>query len=153
LLPLLPQAENLSSKAPGDAANKRVSERSLSGLRLLLVEDEPSTRYLLSQMLSHAGAEVEAVDSASAARQALARSKHDLMISDIGLPGEDGYALMRFVRSLHPEDGGALPAIALTAYTRDKDREDALQAGFQKHLSKPITPGKLIEAVQELISR
>ncbi len=119
----------------------------------MVVDDEPATRDMLSRVLSHAGADVEIADSAQAARQVLSRWKPDLMISDIGMPGEDGYALIRFVRALHPDDGGALPAIALTAYARGQDREAALKAGYQMHLAKPIAPADLIAAVVQLTTK
>jgi CheY-like chemotaxis protein len=116
------------------------------------VDDEPATRDMLSQILCHAGAEVEVAESVLAVRQILSRWKPNLIISDIGMPMEDGYALMRFVRSLHPDDGGTMPAIALTAYTREQDRQAALQAGYQKYLAKPVAPGDLIKAIAELMN-
>ncbi|HEY0076663.1 MAG TPA: response regulator [Abditibacteriaceae bacterium] len=132
--------------------NGRTSRLSLSGLRLLVVDDESATRDMLSQILSHAGAEVEAAESVLAVRQILSRWKPNLIISDIGMPEEDGYALMRFVRSLHPDDGGTLPAIALSAYTREQDHQAALQVGYQKYLAKPVAPGDLIKAIAELMN-
>lgn len=161
-LPLLPPFDKTvpqssdgtssSSGSPSQSSNGKFSPSILSGLRLLVVDDEPATRDMLLQVLSRAGAEVESADSVLAVREILSRWKPNLIISDIGMPDEDGYALMRFVRSLHPEDGGTLPAIALTAYTREQDRHAALRAGYQKHLAKPVAPGDLIKAIAELMN-
>jgi CheY-like chemotaxis protein len=127
-----------------------VAPDALPGLRLLVVDDEPATRDMLSHVLLGAGADVEVADSSMAARQILARWKPDVLISDIGMPGEDGYSLIRFVRALHPDEISAVPAIALTAYARGQDRETALKAGYQMHLVKPIAPADLIDAILQL---
>jgi CheY-like chemotaxis protein len=128
-----------------------VTADALPGVRLLVVDDEPATRDMLTRVLTLAGATVKAVDSAMAARQTLTRWKPDVLISDIGMPSEDGYALIKFVRALHPDDGGALPAIALTAYARKQDCEATVKAGYQMHLAKPIMPADLVDAVLQLI--
>jgi PAS domain S-box-containing protein len=125
----------------------------LPGLRLLIVDDEPATRDMLENALAHAGAHVETADSAMAARQILVRWKPDVLISDIGMPGEDGYAFIRFVRGLHPDDGGAIPAIALTAYAGAPDRDMALEAGYQRHIAKPVVPADLVDAVLALMQQ
>ena len=130
-----------------------ISPDALPGLRLLVVDDEPATRDMLSHVLLLSGADVETADSALAARQVLARWKPDVLISDIGMPGEDGYSLIKFVRALHPDEISDVPAIALTAYARGQDRETALKAGFQMHLVKPIAPADLIEAILQLTKR
>lgn len=140
-LPLPGSAERILSAIPATA---------LTGRRLLVVDDEPATRDMLARVLGFAGAEVQTAESAASARQILARWKPDVLVSDIGMPDEDGYAFIRFVRSLHPVDGGTLPAIALTAYTRGADRDDALAAGYQKHVPKPVTPADLIALIAEL---
>jgi CheY-like chemotaxis protein len=123
----------------------------LSGFRVLLVEDEPDARELLSLTLKVSGAQVEAVDSARAALSNLQTFKPDVLLSDIGLPVESGYDLIRQVRSL-PTDLSKIPAVALTAFATEKDRQRALNAGFQIHLSKPVEPQALIEVIEQLLN-
>jgi CheY-like chemotaxis protein len=127
----------------------------LGGLRILVVEDEPDTRVLLSKALERYGATVEACESASEALAALERSSFDCILSDIGMPGEDGYT---FIEKLRERDaarvgGNPTPAVALTAYAREEDRARALAAGFQLHLAKPIAPKELAEAVASVAGR
>jgi signal transduction histidine kinase len=130
-----------------DDGESRGSQPDLHGVRILLVEDEPDTREALGLLLSHAGAVVSAAATGSEALEALPDARPDVMVCDIGLPGEDGYALLRKVRVLGPEAGGLTPAIALTAYARDADRARALAAGFEAHLAKPIEPAELFRTV------
>jgi signal transduction histidine kinase len=118
----------------------------LSGLRVLLVDDEPDALEVVSSALEELGAQVTAVASAAEAMAALRRTRADVLVADIGMPGEDGYSLIRKIRELGGELGG-LPAIALTAYAGDGDRRRALEAGFQVHLAKPIEPRLLAETV------
>lgn len=99
------------------------------------------------------GALVTAAASVDEALAALEQSKPDIIISDIGMPGQDGYALIRQVRSQEPEAGGCIPAIALTAYSREEDRIQTLSAGFQQHLSKPIDPVELVDVVAGIVRR
>jgi CheY-like chemotaxis protein len=96
---------------------------------------------------------VVAVATAREARAALKESKLDVLVSDIGMPGEDGYALMRSIRALDAEHSGRIPAVALTAYARVQDRQQAMLAGFQTHLSKPVEPGELVAVVANLSGR
>jgi signal transduction histidine kinase len=119
----------------------------LDGVAVLLVEDEPDTLDLVTTILRDRGAEVEAVASTREALEALSRRAPDVLLSDIGLPGEDGLALIRAVRELPESAGGRLPAIALTAYAREQDRMQALRAGFQAHVAKPIRPPELVKIV------
>ncbi|HEX2676111.1 MAG TPA: ATP-binding protein, partial [Polyangiales bacterium] len=119
----------------------------LHGLRVLLVEDEPDGRELVERLLSEVGCEVTAVESAQAAFATLDRERPDLLITDIGLPGEDGYSLIRRLRQHERTSGGALPAIALTAFARSEDRARALLAGFQAHVAKPVDPAELLTTV------
>ncbi|MBC8124086.1 MAG: response regulator [Gemmatimonadaceae bacterium] len=116
----------------------------LVGLRILVVDDEPDAREFVTTVLSHCGAEVTATGSVAEAMAAIEAA--DILVSDIGMPGEDGYALIRKVRAL----GKAIPAIALTAYARTEDRTQALLAGFQMHVPKPVEPAELIAAVASL---
>ncbi|HYP51901.1 MAG TPA: hybrid sensor histidine kinase/response regulator, partial [Pyrinomonadaceae bacterium] len=120
----------------------------LGGVRVLVVDDEADTRKVISAVLAQSGAEVHTCDSTREALEELERWTPDVIMSDIGMPGEDGYALIRKVRG-----GGraaAVPAAALTAYARDEDRRLAFAAGFQKHLSKPVRYAELINTVASL---
>ncbi len=137
-------------------AEERAEPRSLpalDGVHVLVMDDEPDTRDLVSTALSHSGAQVTAVPSAAEALDALDRLRPDVLISDIGVPGEDGYSLMRKVRAREPERGGLMPALALTAYARVEDRVQALAAGFQMHVAKPVDPAELVAAVASLVGR
>jgi CheY-like chemotaxis protein len=116
------------------------------------VDDEEDARDVASAALEELGAEVRSVPSAADALAALQRSGADVLVADIGMPGEDGYSLIHKVRELEG-DLGRLPAIALTAYAGDADRRRALEAGFQIHLPKPIDPGALAEAVAAIAER
>ena len=117
---------------PDDAPDR------LDGLRILAVDDEADTRELLRQGLEYCGAGVKVVSSAAEAIEALRSSVPDILISDIGMPGIDGYDLIKQVRALPPDRGGKVPAIALTAYTRIEDRLQALRAGYDMHVPKPV---------------
>ncbi|WP_375469721.1 AAA family ATPase [uncultured Nostoc sp.] len=119
----------------------------LSGLQILVVDDDADMREFLSFMLEQYGATVITVTSAIAALTALSQSQPNLIISDIGMPEMDGYMLMRQVRSLKPEQGGAIPAIALTAYAGEMDQQQAIAVGFQQHISKPVDPEELVKAI------
>jgi CheY-like chemotaxis protein len=125
----------------------------LDRLRILVVDDEDDTRDLLRTVLEQCGAEVVTAGSAMEALEALKKSKPDVLISDIGMPEDDGYALISKVRALSAARGGKVPAIALTAYARTEDRVRALMAGFQVHLSKPIEPVELVTVVASLVGR
>jgi PAS domain S-box-containing protein len=122
----------------------------LEGLRVLIVEDEPDARELLSMTLEGSGAKVEAVESAQEALTNLDLFKPDVLLSDIGLPFESGYELIRKVRSL-PSEASQIPAVALTAFATANDRRLALSAGFQVHLCKPVDPGVLVAAIERLV--
>ncbi len=125
----------------------------LKGVHVLVVEDEPDGRELLEETLRLAGAEVVSVESAVQALEALRRRIPDVLVSDVGLPGEDGYSLIRKIRQLSAQEGREIPALAVSAYVRDEDRSQALSAGFQKHLSKPFEPSTLVAVVARLASR
>jgi CheY-like chemotaxis protein len=117
---------------------------------VLVVDDEEDTRDLLATALGHEGAEVQAVASAPEALRALRERRPDVLVCDIGMPDVDGYALLSQVRALSPEEGGLVPALALTAYARPDDRRRALSAGYQVHLAKPVDPDELISAVARM---
>jgi CheY-like chemotaxis protein len=120
----------------------------LDGLRLLVVDDEPDTRDLLIVMLRQCGAEVRTAASVNEALAALIQSRPDVLVSDIGMPDEDGYSLIEKVRAM-PEVG-EIPAVALTAHARKEDRERSLSAGFDAHLAKPMEPEELAAVISNL---
>ena len=124
----------------------------LDGLRILVIDDEPDTRELLKQGLEYCGAEVRVAGSAAEALDELKMSLPDILISDIGMPGSDGYDLIREVRKLPVATGGKIAAIALTAYTRTEDRLQALRAGYDMHVPKPVELAELV-AVAASVSR
>jgi PAS domain S-box-containing protein len=126
------------------------TDERLKNLRILVVEDDPDTQELLKTVLQQHGAEVVTVGSAASAFEEIRRAKPDVIISDIAMAGENGYELIRKIRSLGPEAGGHIPAIALTAYARVADRRRALLAGFQTHLAKPIEPDDLLAVILSL---
>ncbi|WP_138500794.1 ATP-binding protein [Nostoc sp. PA-18-2419] len=123
----------------------------LDNIQILLVDDDTDTREFQAFLLQQSGAKVTAVASGLEVLPALDRLIPDLIISDVGMPQMDGYMLMRQIRSRPPERGGKIPAIALTAYARELDRQQAIAAGFQIHLTKPIVPEKLISAIVNLL--
>ncbi|MEH2280577.1 MAG: response regulator [Nostoc sp.] len=151
-LPLLQdhRGSRASREATGEISSP-VASTPLAGLRVLVVDDQADTRNFLSFMFEEYGAFATAVASVDEALAVLEQAKPDILISDIGMSEQDGYTLIRKLRSLEPEKGGRIPAIALTAYTREEDRLKALSAGFQHHLSKPIDPTKLIAAVAHVL--
>ena len=128
---------------------------SLEGLRVLVVDDEADARELLTQLLNEFGVEVVAVATADEAIRVLMEqaSRLNILVSDIGMPNQDGYTLLRRVRALLPENGGQIPAVALTAYARTEDRTAALLAGFQSHVAKPVELGELIAVIANLTGR
>jgi signal transduction histidine kinase/DNA-binding response OmpR family regulator len=121
----------------------------LKGLRLLVVDDEPDTRELLKFVISQCDSEVTTAGSAAEALQFLETTQFDMLVSDVGMPEEDGYSLIRKVRNL--AKNGNIPALALTAYARSEDRSQALRAGFNMHLSKPIEPAELMVVLATLV--
>ena len=129
---------------------QRIAPDTLRGCRVLVVDDEPDARELLLTVLSGAGAEVETADSAAAGLEKLRSFRPNVLVSDIGMPDEDGYSLARQVRALAADKGGGIPSIALTAYTRNEDRAKALAAGFTTHVGKPVEPVDLVSAVSNL---
>ncbi|MGQ0697689.1 MAG: ATP-binding protein [Panacagrimonas sp.] len=135
---------------PGRSGGVDDSDVSLKGLRILVVEDDHDARALIAMVLEGRGAEVLRAASAEEALVAVRSLRPQLMVSDIGMPGVDGYELMRLVRLLPADAGGTIPAIALTAFARSEDRTRALGAGYQLHLVKPIEPPELVAAVASI---
>lgn len=125
--------------------------KELYGLKILVVDDDVDTRELIEWVLKRVGAEVTSVGSSREALEALDREKPHLLVSDIAMPDEDGYALLRKIRALPPERGGRIPAIALTAHSLVQDRLQSLRAGFQNHVPKPVVPEELVEVVASII--
>jgi CheY-like chemotaxis protein len=125
----------------------------LDGLRILVVDDETDIRELVAFILQQSGAEVTVAASAEEALAALNQSVPDVLLSDIGMPDVDGYMLMRQVRTFPAQQGGQIPAIALTAYAGEYNQQQAFQAGFQLHISKPVEPEELVSAIARLVRR
>jgi PAS domain S-box-containing protein len=141
----LPPAVPHGLEAPRPYAN-------LGGVKVLVVDDEPDGRSLIERLLRDCEATVTTASSAREAMERVVRERPDVLLSDIGMPKEDGYALIRRVRELGGENG-CIPAIAVTAYARPEDRVKAIEAGYQMHLAKPVEPAKLVEMVASLVKR
>ncbi|PSR16260.1 hypothetical protein C8255_18780 [filamentous cyanobacterium CCP3] len=145
-LPLLPLHQAATLQPP--PAKPSID---LNGTQILVVDDDSTTREFIAFFLELQGADVISAAGAGEAIAALTRFRPDIMLSDIGMPEMDGYMLMRQVRSLSLEQGGQVPAIALTAYAGEIDHQQALAAGFQKHITKPVEPDQLVEAIAALV--
>jgi PAS domain S-box-containing protein len=144
--------ENIEAKQP--LVHKPVVQRKplLAGVRVLAVDDQPGARDLFRTVLEQYQAEVKLAASAAEARQMLKEWPPDVLVSDIGMPNEDGCEMIRQIRALAPESGGKVPAIALTAYASEQDRLRALRSGFDTHLSKPVNPAELATSVAQLLN-
>lgn len=142
-----PAARDLLPPLEDDCAD------ALKDLRILVVDDEADTRELLKQGLEYCGAHVSVLASAAEALDALISRVPDVLISDIGMPGVDGYDLIRQVRGLPPDRGGKVPAIALTAYTRTEDRLQSLRAGYDMHVPKPVELAELVAVAATVVRR
>ncbi|AKT36146.1 hybrid sensor histidine kinase/response regulator [Chondromyces crocatus] len=137
--PLLrPRAQN------GASLHREIKPPGVEGLRVLVVDDEPDARDLIAAVLGESGVNVTCASSASEALARLQALRPDILVSDIGMPGEDGYTLIERVRALPPDRGGRTPAVALTAYARMEDRTRALLSGYNMHLTKPVEPTELL---------
>jgi signal transduction histidine kinase/ActR/RegA family two-component response regulator len=126
-------------------------ELKLTGIKVLVVDDESDVTELTRLTLEHRGAEVRCAATAREALEAIDELQPDVLVSDIGMPGMNGYDLLRIIRGRSPSEGGRTPAIALTAYARETDVREALHAGYQRHLVKPVRPDELIVAVAEAV--
>lgn len=127
----------------------RFSEK-LNGLSVLVVDDDADARELVACLLERNGASVHLADAPAAALAILTEHAPDVIVSDIGMPGEDGYSLIRRVRALAEREKRTIPAIAVTAFTRNRDRLQAFESGFNRHIPKPLEPAKLLQAVLDL---
>ena len=151
-LPTLKESGKVAVARPHHIDGSRAPRlAALRGIKLLLVEDEPDARELLGMILEEAGAEVATAGSADEALATFERLRPDVLVSDIGMPGGDGYSLIRRVRLLEGDHGRRVPAVALTAFARTEDRSEAIERGFQAHLSKPVEPGELTALIARLI--
>jgi PAS domain S-box-containing protein len=134
------------SRGNGDVADAIV----LDGIKVVVVDDEPDGRDVIEAALGRLGARVFTAASSRDAMDLIPREHPDVVVADIEMPVMDGYALMRWLRSLPPAEGGATPAVALTGYARAEDRRNALAAGFQAHLTKPVRPEDVARTVRRL---
>jgi CheY-like chemotaxis protein len=134
------------TRAPVDEMAPKGNPR-LQGLKVLVVDDDQDTCEIISAVLAAAGAEIRTCLSASQALTAIDAWVPDLLVSDIAMPGDDGYTLIRKIRARKTEEGGRMLAVALTAYGRNEDRMKALSAGYQVHVGKPIEPSQLVSVV------
>ncbi len=155
---LHPEAEPLEGERRHPQANSsRVVLPSggldLRGVKVLVLDDEADARALVKRLLEGCGALVRVAGSVEDTLRLLGEEKPDVLVSDIGMPGEDGYSLIRRVRALGAANGGAVPAVALTAYARAEDRMKAILAGFQMHVAKPVEPAELLTMVASLAGR
>jgi CheY-like chemotaxis protein len=139
--------------AVAQAKNGPPDTPSLVGVRILVVDDDPAAVELVQEVLHQAGGEVRGTVTADEALRVLELWRPDVLMSDIEMPGEDGYTLIRKVRALTPERGGKTRAVALTAFGRPEDRIRSLMAGFDIHVSKPVDPGELTAIVASLAGR
>lgn len=146
-----PQESNQAISTTTEMDNDIITGR-LHGKKILVVEDEADTRQMIGTILQAHGVQVQAVESAAEALRTISSWKPDILVSDIGLPGEDGYSLMRRVRALPSKQGGTIPALALTAFARESDRLTAIEAGFQRYLTKPVSPRQLAATIASLLS-
>ncbi|HEY8549731.1 MAG TPA: response regulator [Vicinamibacterales bacterium] len=146
--PVSPRREPPSVLATGDT-----EAPGLAGVHVLVVDDDADARELISRVLREYEAVVDTVSSAAEALRALDAGLPDVLVSDIGMPHADGYSLIRQIRSRSRDDGGTLPAVALTAFARPDDRRRALLAGYQAHLAKPVDPSDLVTVIASLTGR
>ncbi|HEU4766227.1 MAG TPA: ATP-binding protein [Pyrinomonadaceae bacterium] len=156
-LPFVGVISNQQEAEPPPTQNEEIVSfsglPSLQGVKVLVVDDEPDTRELISEVLKECGSEVITSRSAAEALVALEEHKPDVLISDLGMPDEDGYSLIAKIRALPSDQGGQIPAAALTAYARAEDRMRVLRSGFQFHLPKPVDSAELVTVVASLAGR
>lgn len=153
VLPLKYRSDSVSTGADqSHPPDRGVSQRTLNGSKIVVVEDDPSTLEFLSQFLSDKGSSVVACNSGAMALDAVSSQRPDIIISDIGMPEMDGYQLVRYLRGL-TDSGEHLPIIALTAFARAEDEAKALQSGFDAHLAKPIDPERLERVMVDVLRR
>jgi CheY-like chemotaxis protein/anti-sigma regulatory factor (Ser/Thr protein kinase) len=143
----------ISATSAPERAGSMAASPSLEGVRVLVVDDDLIAVDLTREILMRAGAQVWGCASAGEALPMLRQCRPDVLVSDIEMPNQDGYSLIRRIRALAPDEGGKTPAVALSAYSRPEDRIRSLMAGFNLHVSKPVEPGELITVVASLAGR
>jgi CheY-like chemotaxis protein len=136
---------------PAERHGPLMHVRDLHGMKVLVVDDEPDARDLIQRILSDCNAEVVTAGSAAEALAAFGSRTPDVLVSDLGMPEMDGFELLARVRALGAARGGNVPALALTAFARSEDQLKALQAGFSTHISKPVEPTELIDAIATMV--
>jgi CheY-like chemotaxis protein len=154
-LPLLSptdRVENQKSYEYKSLGTRSKPRKNLKGLRVLVVDDEFDARELFNTVLSQHGADVRTSSSAAEALETIEGWRPNLLVSDIGMPGEDGLDLIKKVRAREPERCGKIPALALTAYASNEDRRRVLSAGYHMHVAKPVGPEELMSAILSLSS-
>ena len=154
-LPVVAADQRSTRRAVEDGTSEDVFHSiggQLTGLRVLVVDDDEDARMLVQAIVEEAGGTATTADSAADALEQLDRGVPDVMVADLGMPGMDGLALIEAVRR-RPDESSRMPAIALTAYARSQDRMRALSSGFQRHLAKPIDHVQLVAAVMAVVSR
>ena len=160
-LPLAPTTDALGNDEREERQHPRVAQGepilyqppNLDGIRVLVVDDDSDARDVIARILRDSSASVITASSAAEALELVRKSNPALLISDIGMPGEDGYDLIRKVRALPADGRGRVPAVALTAFARSEDRQRALLAGYQLHVAKPVEPGELLTVCASLVGR
>jgi CheY-like chemotaxis protein/anti-sigma regulatory factor (Ser/Thr protein kinase) len=148
-LPAVSEAENDAAPGPAHAVDDLPS---LEGCLVLVVDDDPTTRELLGELLSDRGARVATAESAAVALDWLATNRPAIILADVGMPVQDGLSMMREIRRRPPRQAGHVPAIALSAYARPEDRRAALAAGFDDYLTKPALPSDVVQAIARLLA-
>jgi PAS domain S-box-containing protein len=143
----LRRTQAAAERAAPPSGSAMAARKTLHGLRILTVDDDRNTRDMLKEALTRAGARVEVAGSAREALEKIRRLAPDVLVSDIGMPGEDGYDLLQRVRTLPPASGGEIPAVALTGYARDEDRAATRRAGYQAMAPKPVNLRELISTI------
>ena len=146
-------SEFMSREKEAESHQKELGQVRLDGLKVLLVEDEKAAREAFTEMLTSFGAVVKAATSAREALEAFQQFKPDVLVSDISMPDEDGYSLIRKIRALRPARGGNIPAIAVTAHAGSEDIQRALSAGFQSHVAKPVDSVHLANVIARVAAR
>jgi CheY-like chemotaxis protein len=143
-------SESLTARETTHAGDLADEKRPLAGIKVLIVDDDKDTREVMHALLGQYGAETLTAASAAEALSTLRAWRPDLLLSDLGMPGEDGYALIRRIRSLPHEEGGGTPAVALTGYASEEESDRVHQAGFQAHQAKPVEGARLVETLVSL---
>jgi CheY-like chemotaxis protein len=146
-------AERVRPRVEGEAALDFKPFLSLEGVKVLVIDDEPETLLLLSTVLTQCAAYVKTASSAEEGFGEVKKWRPDVIVSDIGMPEEDGYSFMKRLRAWMREAGAWIPAVALTAYARSEDRMKALAAGYQIHVPKPVEPAELVAVIASLVER